>query len=793
MEPDSKPHRLFVGRAEVVAELHRRLDQIRDGSGRITLLLGDTGVGKTTLVSELVPEMRARGIRVLVGRAPAVDEPPPFALLRSAIESARDDPLLRSDLDPEMSGGAMLIGFAPGFDETTAAKPVGFEARLLDYLGEGEGGGARTREQFLTDLAGRFLELTRHGPTVLVLEDLDHADGSSLAAIEFFQQELEGRPLWILATARPPEALSSTGRERIERFERTTRAERLALRPLTSSETEEYLRRGHPSGELSRDEIERRFSETGGNPYLLGQFDRRPGRDEADERSAGDPRDEAAQQVLDLAAVLGPEFPFALLLKASEEDEERLAEEVDRLVGAGVLFERPGELLEFPQDRLREEVYNYLSERRRRLLHRRAGAALEAMGRADSARVYALARHFYLGREGQKAVQYNRIAAEIAERALAPEVAWEHFTHALESHRQATPEDLDGEAELVLGLARITEELGVLRESEEALREFLGRTRDDPRLSTTRRAALEVFLCRVLAAEGDLPATAELAQKVLSTPGLDDQLLVLLGASHHLGMVAYYEGRYADALAHHTGEIALARRVANPQILARAQIWRVASLQMLGRVDEAIAEAREVTAARDRLGSVRESAMAHLVLGDILADARSPPEARKQALEEYATTIRFAEQAKDPRRIGWAMYKSSELLREEGRFPEASELAERACHILEEVGDQTGLAVSLRARGRIALDRGELDRAERDFAEAYRLLQGTSNALEEIDTVLRLGQLALARGDRPEALRRVADLGERKLSQRRPDLRGELESLERALLGNPSVPAKGPA
>jgi len=783
----------FVGRAEVVDALRRRFDEVRSGSGRVTLLVGDTGVGKTTLVSEFVPEMRAHGVRVLVGRAPAVDDPPPFSLLQAAIQSAQDDPLLRSDPDPSMGGGPMLIGFVPGLDEVVADKPVGLEARLLDYLGGGEGDGARTREQLLTDLADRFEDLTRHGPTVLILEDLDHADTSSLAAVEFFAQELEDRPLWILATARPPEALSSTGRERLERFQGSTSAERLLLRALTSAETQEYLRRGHPSAELSSEEIERRFSETGGNPHLLEQFDQRPARESELGRPGPVPRDEGAQEVLDLAAVLGPEFPFSLLLKASEADEEHLAEEVDRLVGQGVLFERPGELLEFPQDRLREEVYNYLSERRRRVLHRRAGSALEVLGRADPARIYALARHFYLGREVQKSVKYNRIAAEIAERALAPEVAWEHFMHALESHRQMKPEDLAGEAELVLGLARISEELGVLKESEEILREFLDRTQGDVRLSPGRRATLEVFLCRVLAAEGNLPATAELAQKVLATPGLDDQLLVQIGARHHLGMVAYYEGHYPEALAHHTEEIELARRVGNPQVLARAQIWRVANLQMLGMVEQAIAEARVVTAARDRLGSVRESAMAHLVLGDILADARSPPADRKQALEEYATAIKFAEQAKDPRRLGWALYKSSELLREEGRFREAVEMVERAYHILGEVGDQVGLAVSLRARGRIAMDQGDLDRAEVDLLDALRLLEGTRNALEEIDAILRLGQLAWARGDTETARQSLAKLAQLNPAQLRPDLRRELEDLERALGERSSRPQTGPA
>ncbi len=775
--------RSFVGRREAVEDLRRRFEDVRGGTGGVTLLVGDTGVGKSTLLSELVQNARTQGVRVLLGHAPALDDPPPFSLLQSAIESAHDDPLLRSDDDPMLGGGPMMIGFAPGLGDATFPAPVGIEGRLLEVLGGSEGRGATSRDQVLTGIADRFLEYTRHGPTVLILDDLQRADRSSLAAVEFFANELQHRPLWILATSRPYASLSAPGRERMEAFEKATNAERVILRPMTSDEATDYLRQSDPSREISPEEIARRFSESGGNPYLLQQLDhRKPPADEGTSPpgSGLSALDDEGRQTLDVAAVLGPEFPFALLLGASEQNEEHLAEEVDRLVGRGLLFERPGELLEFPEDRLREEVYNYLSERRRRLLHRRAGKALEALGHTDSSRVYALARHYYLGREGQKSVQYNRIAAEIAERALAPDAAWDHFSRALESQREQNPDDLDGEAELVLGLARITEELGVLKEAEGILREFFERENGDPRLSAGRRATLEIFLSRVLTDQGDLPRAAQLAKKVLDTPGLEDQPLVRIGGHHQLGLSLYYEGHYLEALAHHTEEIELARKLGNPAILMRAQIWRVAALAMIGETAQAIVEAREVTAARDRLGSVRESAQAHLFLGDILADARSPPADRQDAIGEFAQAIQLAEQAKDPRRVGWALYKTTELLREAGRLEEAKETVQRACQILGQVGDQVGLSVAIKVRGQIAMDQGDLGRAETDLLEAYRLLQGTHHTTEEIDVVLRLAQLSLARGDRTAARPYLVQVERLNLPGVRPDLVAEFRALQRA-------------
>ena len=775
----------FVGRTEVVAALHRRFDDARAGAGGVTLLVGDTGVGKSALIDDLVRDIRAHGMTVLLGRALPLDDPPPFSLIRAAIESGRDGPVSGSGDPSPLGADPVLIGFAPRLGSSAFPPPVSIEQRLLEALGGTGERGDLSRDRVLTGIADQFLEFTHRGPTALVLEDLHRADESSLAAIEFLANELQNRPLWILATSRPYASLSESGRARLEGFENATRAGKIVLRPMTSGEVGDYLRVTDPSREFSPSEVARRFSETGGNPLLLEQLDRRTlstGERQIPPGANPPPLDEEAQRTLDVAAVLGTEFPFGLLLRASgEEDEERLTETVDRLVGRGMLIERPGELLAFPDDRVREEAYGRLPERRRRLLHWTAGESLEAMGTGGLSTIYALSRHFYLGQAERKSVQYNRLAAEIAERALAPDVARDHLTRALESQRALHSEDHDDESHLVLEVARVTEETGHLKEAEEVLRSFLAREKGQTALSARRRATLEIFLARVLTDQGDMIAAAEIANQVLASPGLEDQRLVQVGAHHQLGQALYYEGHYPEALAQHTEEIRLAREVGNPLVLLRAQIWRVAALAMMGPTEEAVVEAREVTAARDRLGSVRESAQAHLFLGDLLADARCTPAQRHEAIAEYAKAIEFAERAQDPRRIGWAVYKTSELEREAGRIEAAVENVQQACEIFGRIGDRVGLSVSLKVRAQIAMGRGAYELAETDLLEAHRLLRGLNHTLEEIDVVLRLAQLSELRGDRPGARRHVGELERQDLPTLRPDLIEDFERLKAGL------------
>jgi len=798
MAADTGNGRPFVGRVEAVEALHRRFDDARAGNGGVTLLVGETGVGKSTLVRGLVQEMRARGVRVLEGRAPALDAPPPFALVRSALDSLPKAVVEEST--PLFGRGgtdAYLIGFAPRLDDGALAPPVRLEERLIHALGEADEAGEAVRDPILTGLAEQFNELTRRGPTVLVLEDLHRADEPSLSAIEHLARQLQNRPLWILATARAYAVLSPSVRARLESFESATSARRIVLRPFTSGEVADFLRRLEPGRTFSADEVARRYSESGGNPLLLEQLDRRQnarpagaaaGPLSAESVAAVLPSlDEEAQRTVAVAAVLGAEFPFSLLLRASDEDEERLAETVDRLVGRGVLLERPNEELAFQDDRVRDAVYSHLSESRRRLLHRRAGEALEAAGSADLSTIYALARHFFLGKVDAKSVQYNRAAAEIAERAFSPEIAREHLERALESHRRLRPEDWDGETELVIELAQSIDHLGELQQAETLLRDHLARRGLRTRLSPHVLALLELYIARIQTDRGGWQDAEGTIRAVLTSTDLAGHPLLTARLHRLLGESLYYQGRYSEALAEHSEELKYARESGDERASALGRVRRANVLAMIGQPDEALGEARVAAKELERLGDAREAAHAHMFIGVVMAGSRLPPERLEEPLAEYAEAIRLAEKAHDVRRVGWALFNTADTLRDMGRLDEATERIQRSREILERIGDRFGLCQSMIIQSKIALERGEYDRAEADLLDAYRIVRELKAPADEVDVVLRLAQLSYARGDRASARRRVAELERQNLAALRPDVVEDFERLKRALASKDGV------
>ena len=86
------------------------------------------------------------------------------------------------------------------------------------------------------------------------------------------------------------------------------------------------------------------------------------------------------------------------------------------------------------------------------------------------------------------------------------------------------------------------------------------------------------------------------------------------------------------------------------------------------------------------------------------------------------------------------------------------------------------------------MEQASYELAESQLNEARRLLEGLHNTLNEIDVVLRLGQLHYARGERESASGDVEELERLKLARARPDLAAEFEQLKSALASKGPVP-----
>jgi DNA-binding CsgD family transcriptional regulator len=377
---DRRLHRsppLLVGRAGEQVFLREELATALGGHGRLVLLGGEAGIGKTSLARDLAWEAHERRASVLTGSCYDLTNTPPYGPWLDLFEGYQPE----SDLPP--------------------APPTFAGGRL----------------ESVTDQAALFAEVRRFfaalgavRPAVVLLEDLHWADPASLELLRSVAPQLGRWPILLLVTYRGDEPTQRDAfYQQLPTLIRESEGFRLDLRPLDagglhslvaarcrlSAPDEDrlvhYLGRhaeGNPffATELLRALEDGAVLRQTGDDWSLAELDRVVVppllRQVIDGRVAhlGD----ETRQPLAVAAVIGQEVPLALWSEVAELDEETLLGIVEQAVAAHLLeAERDGTRVRFVHALTREALYEGILPPRRRLWHRRVAESLMANAQAD--------------------------------------------------------------------------------------------------------------------------------------------------------------------------------------------------------------------------------------------------------------------------------------------------------------------------------------------------------------------------------------------------------------------------
>jgi len=472
----------FVGRGAVLAELLQALEASRTGELRVALVAGEPGIGKTRLADELSVIARQRGITVLTGRCHEDVGTPPFWPWAQILRSLPDPA-------PEVRSTRELTTTAPSSDERFGH----FDA---------------TRSVLQRAAAAQ--------PLLVVLDDLQWADATSLLLLRFLARELSDVALMVVAIYRDTDVGADHPMLACAADLVRAGAARVQLRGLSARDLASFLTAA--SAAATPEALARIHARTGGNPFFATEAIRllvaSGGVESGSARIPETVRDvvvrriarlsHPAQALLRVASVLGREFD---LLAVSRMHEPTLRERSDLLGGfdevlAARLVERNGDddRYRFAHDLVRESIYAALPSDLRATLHERAGEVLEVACDGDPGdRLAALAHHFdraAVGGDPSRAIAYAVRAAERAASLFAYEEAALHYERALElGERRPVPssESPEGRADtatLLLELGENRSRSGDPTRARTAFRRAiaLARTRQDAAL--LGRAAL---------------------------------------------------------------------------------------------------------------------------------------------------------------------------------------------------------------------------------------------------------------------------------------------------------------
>ena len=539
----------LIGREPETVRLREALDEAWASRGRALAVIGEAGVGKSRLVAELVAEASARGGQVLVGRCYEAEQILPFGpwveMLRTARLDSADPALERLSRSTWAELARLLPETREAGHEPTAG-PADY--RLL-----------------FESVVQVFRALAVHRPLTLVVEDLHWADEISLRLLAFVARRLAASAIMLVGTARDEDLADAPLLRRT-----LTDLDAMPLAPLSKAET---LRLVRALSRSAGDEAtltglgERIWSASEGNPFVVVETVRalsaasrpedisrvtvpRRVRELIIRHLEGSSR--RGRELATLAAVIGREFEFALLGRASGLDDADTAEAVEELVRRRIL-RHFGERLDFVHDRIREVVYQESGPDRQRALHARVTGAIENVyNETLDDHVERLAHHAVRGGLHDTAVVALRRAGSKAFSNSAHGEALHDFTQALQLlvHIRRV-EDRDRE-ELALRLA-LGPTLQVARghaapgveENYRRASELAARTG-----TTVQRFQSLWGLWLAASYRADSDKALQLGRDLLTLAEESGDRALLLEGHHALWPVLVWRGRLADALAH---------------------------------------------------------------------------------------------------------------------------------------------------------------------------------------------------------------------------------------------------
>jgi class 3 adenylate cyclase/tetratricopeptide (TPR) repeat protein len=566
----------FVGRDTEMEQLRRALEQTRQGRGQVAAVLGEPGVGKSRLVFELTHSHRVQGWLVLeassVSYGKATSYLPVTDLLKGYFRLSDRDTY--RDVQEKVTGKLLTLDRAlePTVPALLALLGVPVEDprwQTLDPL--------HRRQRTLDAVRRILLRESQVQPLLVVFEDLHWIDSETQALLDTLVDSLPTARILLLTNYRP---------EYQHTWGSRTYYTQVRLDPLPTESAQELLRallgEHREVQTLQALLIER----TEGNPFFLEESVRTlvetsvltgargayrvakpveqiqvPATVQAILAARIDRLPPEEKGLLQVAAVVGKDVPYAILRVIADRPEEELRHDLAHLQAAEFLYEAslfPDPEYTFTHALTHEVAYGSLLQERRRTLHARIVDAIEARHPDRLAEhVGRLADHALRAERWGKAFEYlHRAGTRAAERsAHRAAVDWLEQALAALGHLPETQDiltrELDVRLDLYVSLYALQEYVRMRRHLETA--EHVAAALGDRR----RLGMALARLCPALRSTGDARGSADAGRRALA-------IAVEIGDQHLEGEANQGLGQTHAWLGDHRGAEEFYRRNISP-------------------------------------------------------------------------------------------------------------------------------------------------------------------------------------------------------------------------------------
>jgi len=445
----------LVGREAQLILLRRQLEQLKIGAGAFVSVIGEAGLGKSTLIAEVKKANKGSGIVWLrgdaVSYAHSVSYFPWRQILRQSIDAHEDDSPsdVRHKLTYVCDFCTLPGGDIPFLEAILAVESEESLQVVMDFQGEA------LVQRMVDAVRGYLCGLAKEGPLVIVFDDLHWADEASLNLLLSLVDLTDTQRLVLICMLRPDNTAASWGVIQKIQQKIAARYHSIALEPLPEEQTDMLLANLLGAPGLPKNVRDMIVERADGNPFFIEELIRslietnQIVRENSHWRAINEDANvsvpktlrgvlgaridrlpELTKHVLQNAAVIGRSFELRILKQLTSLNGS-FDSHIQYLIEAS-LIEPFREEYVFRHALIQEAAYDTILIKKRGELHKRIAETLEELY-SNRIEEFAplVAYHFYSGHD-PRSLKYDLMAGEKAARLYANTEAAVHFSRAID-------------------------------------------------------------------------------------------------------------------------------------------------------------------------------------------------------------------------------------------------------------------------------------------------------------------------------------------------------------------------
>ncbi len=750
----------LVSRTEELSKLKSAIENALAERGSVVALQGEAGVGKTRLMHELAAYARSKKAAVLSGSASEDGVPyaPWVEVARQYVGQAPGE-LLRRMLGANASE---LVKLVPDLAAKLGTIPPS------KTLGE-----QQDKLRFYEAVTQFFIAICKEMPLLLLFDDMQDADQSSLDLLEYFVRSTSNlRVLTICSYPTEDVPSDSPLRQTLMKFNKQRLLETVPVKNLNEEETVELIKQTFGEHAVSPEFADLIYTHTGGNPFFVEEvlrslvedgtifrtekgWDRKPIQDiiipesvKTALKSRLTKLDPEALGILQWAAVIGTEFSFEVLLNASQVNEDVLLQRLETFASQGLVLEVPHERskFRFADNRIRELLLDGILQIKRARYHLKIAEAVEkAYAKTLDSHAEAMAAHFSEGGDTERAIKYSIMAGDKNKSIHAHEQAVNGYQRALDLI------DLEGgneqqKAVVFEKLAASCLSAGQLQKAtrcyEQALEIF------DKLHDNKACARAYMGLSDIHGPEGSLGAREAIQILKKGLKHVEEEQESSEAASLYASL-SWWQGivdEWDEANAWAEKASAVGERTENFAAVATGLFMKGSFLTDTGRIEEGLPlwqRAFDVAWQHEQY----TEALYSLFNVSVYTYPRDLAKAMEILLRLLDLSNRVNHYFFQMAAWDWLSY----LNWLNGDWMSAMEQVQKAIDIRKRIFGMSEHFQQFVLRGRLSAGYGKLELAERDFRSALDLLDEKSKITDKVQVYLGLGFLKLEQGNEAEA------------------------------------------